>query len=443
MKQRRRIFFVLICVCVFATGGATSTEKLAMNQLMADSDNPSHELGLNGHAVKQVLARLDHRLEVYDKDYEASLLKGLVLFKSGQVDAALRELDQLIRKAPKFHLAYLVKADIMQSRLHVMNDLGDSPLLDAKSKEQQTQLKRLREEAYARLQAYLQTIDNDRVPAQILKLGDSVKTAILVDKNNHRLYVFENPGHGEPPKLLRNFYVSTGKLIGNKQFSGDLKTPEGVYFVVSYKPDRDLPDLYGIGAFPLNYPNELDRHEGKTGYGIWLHGTDKSYYSRPPLDSEGCVVLTNLDLDAVKPYIKIGVTPVVITENIDWLDHDQWVARENEMMSVLKRWKSDWESLDVNKYLSDYAQNFWSDKYNKKSWSHYKRAVFSSKTYQKVEFSDISMFTYPTTSQSGKPMVVVNFDQHYDSNNFTSDARKRLYLAKGDDGWKVLYEGSQ
>ena len=77
---------------------------------------------------------------------------------------------------------------------------------------------------------------------------------------------------------------------------------------MSYKSDRDLPDLYGIGAFPLNYPNELDQHQGKTGYGIWLHGTDKSYYSRPPLDSEGCVVLTNLDLDAVKPYIKIGVT---------------------------------------------------------------------------------------------------------------------------------------
>jgi len=443
MKIHRRLYLVPLIVCAFTAGGATSSEQLALNQMVPESEAVNNDLRLSDHAVQQVLARLDHRLQVYDKDYEAYLLKGLVLFKSGQVDAALHELDQLLTKVPKFHLAYLVKADIMQSRLHVMNDLGASPLLSSNSKEQQVQLKRLRDEAYARLRAYLETVSNDRVPAQMLLLGDSVKTAIMVDKNSHRLYVFENPGHGKAPRLLRDFYVSTGKLIGNKQYSGDLRTPEGVYFVMSYKPDRDLPDLYGIGAFPLNYPNELDRHQGKTGYGIWLHGTDKSYYSRPPMDSEGCVVLTNLDLDAVKPYIKIGVTPVVITEDIDWLDHDAWLKRKDELLGVLDTWQQDWESRDVNKYLSHYSSDFWSDKYNKTSWARYKRAVFNGKTYQKVNFDDISLFTYPTASKKGKPMVVVNLDQHYQSNNFNSDARKRLYLAKGDDGWKLIYEGAQ
>ena len=443
MNTRRRFYFATLIACVLAASGVVSSEQLAMNRLVPEAKAASSNLDLNDHAVQQVLARLDHRLQIYDKDYEASLLKGLVLFKSGQVDKALQELDQLITKVPKFHLAYLVKADIMQSRLHVMNDLGASPLLDAKSKEQQIQLKRLRDEANARLRAYLETVSNDRVPAQMLLLGDSVKTAIVVDKNSHRLYVFENPGNGEAPRLLRDFYVSTGKLIGNKQTSGDLKTPEGVYFVVSYKRDRDLPDLYGIGAFPLNYPNELDQHLGKTGYGIWLHGTDKSYYSRPPLDSEGCVVLTNIDLDAVKPYIKIGVTPVVITEDIDWLDRADWENRKDELLGVLKNWQQDWESLDVNKYLSHYSDDFWSDKYNKSSWSRYKRAVFDGKSYQKVNFDDISLFTYPTASKKGKPMVVVNLDQHYESNNFNSDSRKRLYLAKGEDGWKVIYEGTQ
>ena len=133
----------------------------------------------------------------------------------------------------------------------------------------------------------------------------------------------------------------------------------------------------------------------------------------------------------------------MITEDIDWLDHDSWQQRKNELLGVLNNWQQDWESLDVNKYLSHYSSDFWSDKYNKASWSRYKQAVFSGKTYQKVSFDDISLFTYPTTSKKGKPMVVVNLEQHYESNNFNSDARKRLYLAKGDNGWKVMYEGSQ
>ncbi|MBD3670245.1 MAG: L,D-transpeptidase family protein [Gammaproteobacteria bacterium] len=442
MKPRHWITIAISIACL-ATAGAVTSQQVALNRVLDEPELGDGALRLGDMAVAQVLERLEHRLEVYERDYEASLLKGLVLFKSGQVQRALDELDALTRRAPKFHLAHLVKADIQQSRLHVMSDLGASPLLDGQSQEQEEQLNRLREEANARLKAYLQTIGEDRVPAQMLMLGKSVKTAILVDKDKHRLYVYENPGPGQAPRLLRDFYVSTGKLIGDKQIRGDLKTPEGVYFVVSYRPDSDLPEKYGTGAFPLNYPNELDRRLGKTGYGIWLHGTDKSYYSRPPLDSEGCVVLTNFDLDAVAPYIQIGATPVVIAQQVEWLSRDEWVTRKDELLSTLNEWQRDWESLDVEQYLDNYASNFWSRKHDKKSWARYKRAVFSGKSYQRVEFDDVSMFAYPTDGLNGKPLVVVNFEQRYESNNFNSTAKKRVYLSKGPEGWKLVYEGGQ
>src|SRR3546814_8483534 len=53
------------------------------------------------------------------------------------------------------------------------------------------------------------------------------------------------------------------------------------------KLTRKLPDFYGDGAYPLNYPNEWDKHEGRKGYGIWLHGTPSTTYSRPPRASDG------------------------------------------------------------------------------------------------------------------------------------------------------------
>ncbi|MDH5359450.1 MAG: L,D-transpeptidase family protein [Gammaproteobacteria bacterium] len=436
-------FIGLLCAMTVSST-VVAAQELALNQISPASY--SVDTGsLDDDVISQSLARLERRLQIYDRDYEAWLLKGLILFKSGRTDDALQELEQLTQKAPKFHLAHLVKADILQSRYHVVDTLGATPALAQVTKKQQIQIKRLRDEASARLRSYLATMDHNLIPAQMMLLGDSVKTAVLVDKDNHRLYIYENPGNGAAPRLLRDFYASTGKLIGDKRVRDDLKTPEGVYFVESYMSDASLPDKYGVGAFPLNYPNELDTHLGQTGYGIWLHGTDKGYFSRPPLDTEGCVALTNIDLDEVKPYIKPGLTPVVIAQKIEWLDTMQWQQRKRQLLGKLEQWRQDWESLDADRYLSHYSDDFWSKRFNKQALISYKRAVFQGKSYQKIRLQDISLFTYPTSKLEDRPMVVVNFTQDYESNNFRRHgARKRVYLQHaGSEGWKLVYEGGQ
>ena len=56
------------------------------------------------------------------------------------------------------------------------------------------------------------------------------------------------------------------------------------------------------GALPINYPNLLDMQRGKTGSGIWLHGTPPSQFSRAPQASDGCVVLANPDLEQHHPH---------------------------------------------------------------------------------------------------------------------------------------------
>ena len=79
-----------------------------------------------------------------------------------------------------------------------------------------------------------------------------------------------------------------------------------------------MPDL-GIGAFPLNYPNEWDAREGRNGHGIWLHGTPRDTYSRPPRASDGCVVLTNEDLDDLTKRLQVRLTPVIIADGVEWV----------------------------------------------------------------------------------------------------------------------------
>lgn len=389
-----------------------------------------------------LLEELDQRIHAYPQDYEASLLKVLAYIEAGDLSTANIILDDLLSKRPEFKLAHLVKGDLLAMRVSAVNGLGKNDLLDNFAKNgKQAELEKLRDEVRIRLKNYHEKYTRNKIPRSLLLMSKSVQNAILIDKSKNRLYLFKRQNDLLPPKLIKDFYVSTGKLRGNKRIKGDLKTPQGVYFVTRFIPDARLPDKYGIGAFPVNYPNELDNRLGKTGYGIWLHGTTSDSYSRPPLDSEGCVVLPNIDLQAIKHLIKPGSTPMIIAEKLEWVSYSEWSNLRNDVISSIEAWRNDWQSLDVSKYLSHYADDFWSGRHNLQSWRARKTRLSRSKKYQKVKLEDLSLFAYPDDAVK-QDIVVARFHQSYQSNNYKSEMQKRIYLSKANNkDWKIMFEG--
>ncbi|MDH4284589.1 MAG: L,D-transpeptidase family protein, partial [Gallionellaceae bacterium] len=236
---------------------------------------------------------------------------------------------------------------------------------------------------------------------------------------------------------VSDFYISTGKKGSDKVVEGDQKTPLGVYFVNASLPKNKLTDFYGSGAFPLSYPNEWDRRQKRNGHGIWLHGTPSDTYSRPPRASNGCVVLSNDDLENLGKVLQVGVTPVIITSQMDW-SSEQDQAERAELLNEIEQWRANWASLDTDNYLKHYAQNFSSGDMSLAEWSQHKKQVNAGKSWIKVSVSNISMFAYPT--QPG--LVVVNFEQDYSSNNLSNRMKKRQYWMKQNNRWQIVYEGA-
>lgn len=386
-----------------------------------------------------LVQRMEQRLASDETDYEAQLLKGLLYFQQGQRERALAEVAALSQRAPQFHLAHLIYADMLSSHVTSISDIGQPGL--ALKDVKREQLDALRQEVLMRWQANITPVAATDVPIQLLNLNNKTQTALVVDKSRHRLYLYQRQDAEQPPRLIRDFYISTGKKEGNKINEGDLRTPEGIYFITSFIPDDKLPEKYGIGAFPTNYPNVFDQRLGKSGDGIWLHGTDRIYYSRPPLDSEGCVVLSNQDLDKVRHLIKPGTTPIVIADRVEWISATEWHALRRELLNAVEAWRQDWESLDVERYLAHYSNEFWSGGFNLASWREHKQRVNRSKSYQKVALTDLSVFYYPKQASSGKELVLVKFIQNYQSNNFQSETSKQIYLGKEQGQWRIVYEG--
>ncbi|HQS57262.1 MAG: hypothetical protein B7Y56_00155 [Gallionellales bacterium 35-53-114] len=369
-----------------------------------------------------------HAGDLDSRAMEALLVKSINSVGSNRLDIALNEVDALLKINPNFKLAQMLKGDLLMARAKPLSGFGNAA--DAPT----DRVNDLRDEARARLQrVQQQTVTT--APRFIWQLNPQQRHAIVVDTSKSTLYLYENVNG--TPRYVENFYISVGKKGSDKVVEGDQKTPLGVYFINAHLSKKQLTDFYGSGAYPINYPNEWDTRLGRNGHGIWLHGTPSDTYSRPPLASNGCVVLSNDDLSHLGKSVQVGTTPVIITNQMDWSNEADQEDRA-ALLKQIEQWRSDWSSLDTDSYLTHYASDFATGNFKLDSWSAQKRLVNSGKSWIKVGLSDLSVFPYPNQPN----LVVVNFEQDYASNNLANRMKKRQYWMKRDNRWQIIYEGA-
>lgn len=362
---------------------------------------------------------------------ESLLINALDSIVNDKTEHAVKDLQQLIKLNPDFKVAQLIYADMMLARSQAITDFGNVPNASFE------RITAIRDEAQARWQYHQAPVDRDKIPASLIQLASKQKHVIVVDTSRSRLFLFKN--QNGVPILIKDLYVTIGKNGIEKYVEGDQKTPIGVYFVTGFIEPEELPDLYGDGAYPIDYPNVWDQRHGRTGYGIWLHGTPSSTYSRPPKDSDGCVTMSNYDLNMLSPFIDKGQTPVIISKSVNWITKKEWEKHQNDYELFVEQWRTDWESRDVDLYLRHYSKKYSGLGKNYNSWVKYKRRVNPSKKFIKVNLSDQSMFLYPGEKQ----LLVVTFVQDYSSDNFKRKFTKRQYWQmEGDGKWRIIYEGA-
>lgn len=369
-----------------------------------------------------------------DSGPEPQLSRILDEIENNRLEGALEKTEALLRQYPNFRLAHLIKGDLLLARSMPLATFGNAQNAPRES------VSDLRDEIVARLKAYRdRPATTDYVPRYLLQMQPDQQYAIVVDTQKSRLYLYRNDASaGGRPRFVADYYISHGKLGADKTREGDKKTPTGVYHVTSSLNPKKVGDFYGTGAFPINYPNEWDRRQGRNGHGIWLHGTPSDTFSRPPKASDGCVVLSNTDLDDLAKNLQIGLTPVIISNSIEWLSFDDWKNERSALNKKIEEWRSDWESRDVNRYLRHYSAKFKTKDQDLDQFARQKRQVNGSKEWIKVKLSNVSMFRDPGKDE----LVVVTFEQDYQSNNLNNQMKKRQYWLREDGRWKIIYEGS-
>jgi murein L,D-transpeptidase YafK len=166
---------------------------------------------------------------------------------------------------------------------------------------------------------------------------------VAVDKSLQQLHLFERHS---PVRLVRTFPCTTGQQSGDKYVTGDLRTPEGIYFIGYRTAGLDFKEYGGV-AYTLNYPNPVDRLRGKTGYGIWIHSKGRGIV---PQETRGCVAVNLPHMAELEPSLTKG-TAVVMAEHVSGtLSSSQSPITARLLRNKMQQWTKSWASRSANMF---------------------------------------------------------------------------------------------
>ncbi|NPB06706.1 MAG: L,D-transpeptidase family protein [Aquificae bacterium] len=391
------LFFLLLWEGVF---GSVELEKgrieLVLKKL-ADGSATEEEL----KAVKAYFQELPVKVEKYLVLYA----KGLLAEREGKLEEALRFYLSSIELNPFYNPSYY--------RFNFLIRRVEKPELYRK------RLVKILKQRFLKTPPVLVENPPDRY-------------VFIVEKMSQYLFIFKGK------KLVEMHPVTTGKNLGDKEREGDARTPEGLYYFTRIIPPDELADVYGGIAVAINYPNPYDRLVGKTGGGIWLHGSNEEDRNKLPFSTRGCVVADNEALKkSILPKISllntlIGIYKVVPTE-----------LKLDDVKGFLKAWEKAWEEKDLERYLSFYSESFRWKGGGKDEWRRYKRRTILSKKFIKVEIKDLTVLAFAKKGQKEPLYYLVEFFQEYESDSYADKGIKRMYIVKEGRKLKILSEEFQ
>ena len=370
---------------------------------------------------------------------EERLIQVYRLIGQGHWARALEAAESLVTDQPRFTLAQLVYGDLLLAHSGVLRGFGRGSAQVPGA--QARQIAPLQLEARQRLSAWQQPPPPGTVPRQALLLPASVRQVVVVDGLRSRLFVLEHRAGQLVPTA--SFYAAIGRLGVGKQDEGDQRTPLGVYDITGRLGSQQVGDFYGAGALPLSYPNEHDRRLRRTGANIWLHGTRAERHADAPFSSNGCIVLSNPDMERLLRDLVPHRTPVVIAERVEWVNPKVLSERRASAMALTESWRQARVQADPSRLLGLYARSFDNGLQGWTEWQRQLAKDTANSTGRERQLLDLTILdSADQTGSTGSEALFITFREVL-RGSATGPLRRQYWARdRADHGqWKIFSEG--
>jgi len=136
----------------------------------------------------------------------------------------------------------------------------------------------------------------------------AIVDSIVIIKQKRELFVYQKH------QLLKIYRIALGaQPKGAKQYKGDMRTPEGMYFINGKNPKSTCHKSLGI-----SYPSVKDREYAQSigkdpGGDIKIHGlpNGQGYIGAAHTLKDwtwGCIAITDEEIDELYDHVKVGAS---------------------------------------------------------------------------------------------------------------------------------------
>lgn len=146
-------------------------------------------------------------------------------------------------------------------------------------------------------------------PSKFKRYDGPPVTQVVVNKDDRRMYLLSGK------TVLKSYDIGLGnEPIGAKQFEGDGRTPEGIYFIDRFNPRSRYHLSVGV-----SYPNQNDALYAnfvgrRPGGDIFIHGRGPEGNALAPGKPDwtaGCIAVKDEEIEDIYAMLRPGV-PIVI-----------------------------------------------------------------------------------------------------------------------------------
>jgi len=126
-------------------------------------------------------------------------------------------------------------------------------------------------------------------------------TRIVVLKDRRKLYLMHNH------QVLKHYRIALGYApVGDKQYEGDGRTPEGRYYI-----DRRNPNSGYHLSLGISYPNAKDVADAaamgrRPGGDIFIHGRARKNRGKGPDWTAGCISVKDGEMEDIYAMVRTG-----------------------------------------------------------------------------------------------------------------------------------------
>lgn len=144
-------------------------------------------------------------------------------------------------------------------------------------------------------------------PSKMKSYSGPPVTQIVVKKGERKMYLVSGK------TAIKSYQINLGNQpVGDKQFEGDGKTPEGLYFIDRFNPNSRYHLSVGI-----SYPSAQDVAQAaimglRPGGDIFIHGLGPEGRAKNRADwTAGCIAVTDEEIEEIFAMLRPGV-PIFI-----------------------------------------------------------------------------------------------------------------------------------